>query len=80
VKAVRCLNKYNSAYAAELAASEISFATWSGCETIDQWLAGTETTVAPIRFDIKRCVSAGIIRSISETRYHEGFSSSKEMD
>jgi hypothetical protein len=53
VKAVRCLNKYDSAYAAELAASEISFATWSGCETIDQWLAGTETTVAPIRFDIK---------------------------
>jgi hypothetical protein len=52
VKAVRWgVNKYDSAYAAELAASEISFATWSGCETIDQWFAGTETTVAPIRFD-----------------------------
>jgi hypothetical protein len=42
---------------------------------MEQWLARTERTFAPIRFDIKRCVSAGIIRSISETRYHEGFSS-----
>jgi hypothetical protein len=42
-----------------VATSEISFATLSGCETIDQWLADTETTVAPIRLDIKRCVSAG---------------------
>ena len=42
---------------------------------MEQWLARTERTFAPIRLDIKRCVLAGIIRSISETRYHDGFSS-----
>src|SRR4029079_2157737 len=58
---------------APCAAVSIKDATACGCETYTAWLPSTSTTVEPARFDIARCASGGIIRSLVATRYQLGF-------
>src|SRR5712691_11320985 len=55
------------------AASWITAATASGCETYTAWLPLTSTTVEPARLDMARWASGGIILSSVETKYQLGF-------
>jgi hypothetical protein len=50
-----------------LAAFAIRRATAAGCETYTAWLPATSSTVAPARWDVKRCAGGGIIRSAAAT-------------
>src|SRR6058998_4092382 len=47
-------------------------ATSRGCDTYTAWLPLTSTTVAPVRLDMARCASGGIILSSVDTRYQLG--------
>src|SRR5437867_5455786 len=54
------------------AACSIRCATSRGCDTYTAWLPLTSTTVAPVRLDMARCASGGIILSLVATRYQLG--------
>src|SRR5882672_2514871 len=64
---------YLVAIARLFAACSIRCATSRGCETYTAWLPLTSTTVAPVRLDMARCASGGIILSLVATRYQLGF-------
>src|SRR5258706_8998342 len=64
---------YFAASARLLAACSIRCATSRGCDTYTAWLPLTSTTVAPVRLDMARCASGGIILSLVVTMYQLGF-------
>ena len=48
-------------------------ATACGSDTYTAWLPSISTTLAPVRLDMARCASGGIILSLVATRYQLGF-------
>src|SRR5262249_43130287 len=64
---------YLAASVGLFAASSMRWATAWGCETYTAWLALTSITVAPIRFDMERSRSRGIVLSTAATMYQLGF-------
>src|SRR5580704_1323848 len=58
---------------APLAASSIRRAATSGCDTKATWLPATSWVTAFILFAYIRSTSGGMIWSLEETRYQDGF-------
>src|SRR5262249_37183475 len=65
-------NPQRAATATVLAAVTMTDATACGCETYTEWLPVISVTCDPARFDIARCASGGIIRSLVATMYQLG--------
>src|SRR5207247_2916452 len=68
--AVSCT--YLAANVRLFAASSMRCATACGCDTYTAWLPLISTTLAPVRLDMARCASGGIILSLVATRYQLG--------